>query len=80
VAHKIIEKSGAWLSYNGERLGQGRENARQFLKDNRDKAKELDYKLREKLGLLPKAAEETAAEPVEDVVPATQVADRPRRR
>ena len=80
VAHKLIEKSGSWLSYNGERLGQGRENARQFLKDNRDKAKELDYKLREKLGLLPKAAPEAAAEPAEDVVPATQVADRPRRR
>ena len=36
VANNIVEKSGSWFSYKGERIGQGRENARQFLKDNQD--------------------------------------------
>ncbi len=40
VTHNIVEKSGAWFSYKGERIGQGRENARQFLKDNRDALRE----------------------------------------
>ena len=44
----IIQKSGAWFSYNGERLGQGRENARQFLKDNPQIAAEIEKQIREK--------------------------------
>ena len=44
----IIQKSGAWFSYNGERLGQGRENARQFLKDNPEIAAEIEKQIREK--------------------------------
>jgi recombination protein RecA len=51
--HGIIEKSGAWYSYKGERIGQGRENAKQFLKDNPDVRKDLDTELRRILGLLP---------------------------
>src|SRR5690606_27181727 len=43
----IIQKSGAWFSYNGERLGQGRENARQFLKDNPEIAAEIEKQIRE---------------------------------
>ncbi len=56
VVHKLIEKSGTWLSYGDTRLGQGRENARAMLKENRDMARELDRKLREKLGLPAKAS------------------------
>jgi recombination protein RecA len=44
--HKIVEKSGAWYSYGGERIGQGKDNARQYLKDNPTAAKEIEDKLR----------------------------------
>jgi recombination protein RecA len=49
VEHKIVDKSGAWYSYGGDRLGQGKEAARQFLKDNPSVAAEIDGKLRDKL-------------------------------
>jgi recombination protein RecA len=49
VLHNLVEKSGAWYSYNGERIGQGKENARQWFKDNPAAAKELDTALRAKL-------------------------------
>ena len=52
VAQNIVEKSGAWYSYAGERIGQGRENARQFLKDHPDVRKKLDLELRTALGML----------------------------
>jgi len=51
VDHKIIEKSGAWYAFNGERMGQGRENARQFLKENKDISQEVERRLRQGLGL-----------------------------
>jgi recombination protein RecA len=51
VDHKIIEKSGAWYAFNGERMGQGRENARQFLKENKDIRQEVENRLRQGLGL-----------------------------
>ena len=47
----LIAKSGAWFSYNGERLGQGRDNARAFLRDNATVATEIEHKLRVELGL-----------------------------
>jgi recombination protein RecA len=50
--HNIVEKSGAWYSYKGERIGQGRENAKQFLKDNPDLRKKVDVELRKLLGLV----------------------------
>src|SRR5690606_3505952 len=53
VEHKMVDKAGAWYSYGGERLGQGKESARQFLKDNPSVANEIDAKLREKLLVLP---------------------------
>ena len=71
VAHKIVEKSGSWFSYGDLRLGQGRENARSFLKDNPDLANEIDGKLRVTLGLVqpaPVAADEQPAEPKPIVV------------
>jgi recombination protein RecA len=52
VLHNVIEKSGSWFSYKGERIGQGRENARQFLKDNVDIRQNIDTELRKALGLI----------------------------
>lgn len=52
VAHNVIEKSGSWYSYKGDRIGQGRENARQFLKDNADMAQKIEAELRQALGLV----------------------------
>jgi recombination protein RecA len=51
VLQSVIEKSGSWLSYKGERIGQGRENARQFLKDNHDIRQTIETELRKALGL-----------------------------
>jgi len=51
VAQNLIEKSGSWFSYKGERVGQGRENVRQFLKDNPDMRAQIDTDLRKSLGL-----------------------------
>jgi recombination protein RecA len=51
--HNIVEKSGSWYSYKGERIGQGRENARQFLKDNKDVMAKLETEVRKALGLIP---------------------------
>ncbi|MGH7406884.1 MAG: recombinase RecA, partial [Candidatus Methylomirabilales bacterium] len=50
---KIIEKSGAWYAYNGERIGQGRDNAKRFLLENPAIAAEVEAKLREALGIIP---------------------------
>lgn len=50
--HGIIARSGAWYTYGGERLGQGRENAKQFLKENKDLATKIEKEVRTKLGLL----------------------------
>jgi recombination protein RecA len=56
VNNNILEKSGSWFSYKGERIGQGRENARQFLKDNKDTMAKLDTEVRKALGLIPTPA------------------------
>ncbi len=63
VANKIVNKSGAWYSYNGDRIGQGRENAKQFLKDHPDLKTTLETQLRRALGL--QVVENPQAEPVE---------------
>src|SRR5438552_9522313 len=52
VDKRIVEKSGAWFAYNGERLGQGRENSKQFLKDNPDVCKAIEDRVRRELGML----------------------------
>jgi recombination protein RecA len=52
VAQNLVEKSGSWFSYKGDRIGQGRENARQFLKDNPDIRRTIDTDLRKALGLI----------------------------
>ena len=60
--NKIVEKSGAWYSYGGERIGQGKDNARQYLKDNPTAAKEIEDKLRAALQPGKAAAPAAAAE------------------
>ena len=58
VTAKIVEKSGAWYAYNGDKIGQGKDNAREFLRENPDIAREIENKIRESIGitLLPPAA------------------------
>ena len=51
VDANIIEKSGAWFSYNEERIGQGRENAKEFLRQHADTAREIEGRIRQKFGL-----------------------------
>ncbi len=48
----LIEKTGTWYSYKGERIGQGRENVKKLLKENKDMASQLDYEIRKKVGLI----------------------------
>jgi recombination protein RecA len=61
VANNIVEKSGSWYSYKGERIGQGRENARIFIRDHADIRQSIDTELRKILGLTPKEPEMAAA-------------------
>ena len=63
VNARIIEKSGAWYAYNGEKIGQGRDNAREFLRENPDLAHEIENKIRTEIGisLLPEAVESDEA-------------------
>ncbi len=63
VNNNLLEKSGAWYSYKGERIGQGRENARQFLKDNVETFTKLEVEVRKHLGLTPAALQPAAAPP-----------------
>ena len=62
VAQNVVEKSGSWFSYKGDRIGQGRETARQFLKDNADIRASIDTELRKALGLVKPEAAPPAAE------------------
>ncbi len=61
VNNNIIEKSGSWFSYKGERIGQGRENARAFLKENKDVLARIDVEVRKALGLVPAAQQAAPA-------------------
>jgi recombination protein RecA len=60
VNAKVVEKSGAWYAYNGEKIGQGKDNAREFMRENPDIAVEVENKVREAMGipLLPTASED----------------------
>lgn len=73
IEHEIIRKSGAWFAYGDQRIGQGRENARKFLKENEEVREQITRQVYEKLGLSPsdEAPEEIPAEEV--VEPAGQV-------
>src|ERR1051326_3340827 len=68
VAQNLVEKSGSWFSYKGDRIGQGRENARQFLKDNSDVRQAVDTELRKTLGLV--KSEAPPASPTPEPAPA----------
>jgi recombination protein RecA len=68
VQQNIVEKSGSWYSLDGERIGQGRENARQFLRDHPDAREKIDAKLRVALGLV-RNADGSMQPPPEDAIP-----------
>ena len=76
VLHKIVEKTGAWYGYNGDRLGQGKDNAREYLKEKPEIAKEIEAKIRTAAGIAagrieapaPVAANEEEAPADDDVV------------
>ncbi|KHF24498.1 RecA [Solemya velum gill symbiont] len=62
VQHNIVEKSGAWYSYNGERIGQGKENVRKYFKENPELAQEIESKIRDIVFPKPEASDEVKAE------------------
>jgi recombination protein RecA len=80
AAQNIVEKSGSWYSYKGERIGQGRENARQFLKDNPDIAQKLDTELRLALGLTRPAGAPANGAPAPEAPPPKPAPAAPRGR
>ena len=67
VEHGFVRKSGAWYTYDGDQLGQGKENARAFLRDNPDLADELEKRIKEKLGVGPRV--DAPADAVVDLPP-----------
>ena len=62
VAAKVVDKSGAWYAYNGEKIGQGRDNAREFLRENPELAREIENRVRESLGIAGRPAAAAAAD------------------
>ncbi|RZL47320.1 MAG: hypothetical protein EOP71_06585, partial [Variovorax sp.] len=62
VTAKIVDKSGAWYAYMGEKIGQGRDNAREFLRENPALSREIENKVRESLGIPMLAAEAGTAD------------------
>jgi len=79
VNNNVLEKSGSWFSYKNERIGQGRENARQFLKDNKDTLAKLELEVRKALGLIPATPTPTAVTPTNGAAapPTSKVATMP---
>jgi len=67
VKQGIVDKAGAWYSYNGERIGQGKDNVRQFLKEHREMAQEIERRIREEMLPKPRSAAPVAEEPEEPV-------------
>jgi recombination protein RecA len=74
VEHGFVRKSGSWFTYEGDQLGQGKENARAFLRDNPDLANDIEKRVKEKLGVGPKvdapADAATTAAPTTETAPA----------
>jgi recombination protein RecA len=62
VEQGFVRKAGAWYTYDGDQLGQGKENARTFLRDNPDLADEIEKKIKEKLGVGPKVDQPAVAD------------------
>ena len=70
MAAGIVDKSGAWISYNGQRIGQGRENAKTFLQENSEIADEIEDAIRQNAGLVgDQMLDKSTAESAEAVVP-----------
>ncbi|MBN8509140.1 MAG: recombinase RecA [Burkholderiales bacterium] len=61
VANQVLDKAGAWYAYKGEKIGQGKDNAREFLKENPELAREIENRVREAMGVPPIPAEAPAA-------------------
>ena len=80
VEQGIVRKSGAWYTYEGDQLGQGKENARNFLRENPDMANEIEKQIKEKLGVGPRidvdAVLAAPAPPRPAMATATAMADR----
>jgi recombination protein RecA len=72
VLHNIVDKSGAWYSYQGERIGQGRENVRAFLKENKEVFGRVDSELRKKLGISGVASADVPPVPADGPVQAKE--------
>ena len=68
VEHKLIEKAGAWYSYNGDKIGQGKDKAKTFLKENPDIANTIEQTLRDKLLSKPVRSDESEFEEIEEAV------------
>ncbi|MBL8520541.1 MAG: recombinase RecA [Betaproteobacteria bacterium] len=66
VVHKIVDKSGAWYAYNGEKIGQGKDNTRKFLKENPEMAQEIEAKIRAAVGVAGASGAEAEDEAVEE--------------
>jgi len=62
AAARVVDKSGAWYAYNGEKIGQGKDNAREFLRENAELAREIENKVREAMGVPPVGGEAAAAQ------------------
>lgn len=79
VDHGFVRKAGAWYTYEGDQLGQGKENARNFLKDNPDLADEIEKKIKEKLGIgvRPEALGEEPGTDAATSAPAAKTATEP---
>jgi len=79
VEKNIIEKSGAWFSYNGTRIGQGRENVKAFLQEHADMAAEIEAKVRESYGLKAVPAATEAEAPAKEAKEKEAPAEKPGR-
>ncbi|MGZ5041760.1 MAG: recombinase RecA, partial [Usitatibacter sp.] len=65
VLHRVVEKSGAWYAYRGEKIGQGKDNTREFLREHPEMAEEIEAKIREAVGIaggMPRAPEAAEAD------------------
>jgi recombination protein RecA len=62
VQHGVVDKSGAWFTYKKDRIGQGKDNSREYLKEHPELAAEIEAKIREKAGIAPPAPAAVAAE------------------
>jgi recombination protein RecA len=77
AVHNLVEKSGSWYSYKGERIGQGRENARAFLKENKDTLIKLDAEVRKQLGLTPSAVPAAVPAPAQAAIQTARITTMP---